>query len=308
VPSDQPTLQRLEVTAADAGVRLDAFLRGRLTGHSRSALVELIARGAVRVNGRRPSKGDTLMAGDQVEVALHAAAHGRAPDPALALTVLHEDDWLIAIDKPAGVPSHALRAGESGTIASALLARYPELRGVGYRELEPGLLHRLDTDTSGVLLAARSVEAFSALRALHEAGGIVKTYVALCAGELPAPQTLSAFLDASQRRVRVTTDPSQPGKPITTELIESEPHGDFSLVTLEATFAARHQIRAHLAALGYPIVSDPLYGGPALPNLTRHFLHAAKVSLVHPKTNKRLELTSRLPADLTAALVRSRSS
>ncbi len=293
-----------DVAEHEAGQRLDRFLRSRLPEHSRASVVELVERGAVRVNGRHAHKGTALRSGDRVELQADAQREGLAAAADVALRVLYEDDWLLAVDKPAGVPSHSLRPGETGTMASALVARYPELLGVGYRRLEPGLLHRLDNDTSGVLLAARTQESFAALRELHERGGIDKHYLALCAGEVSAPQLLQAFLDASQRRVRVAADALAGGKPIGTELVSSQRHGNLSLVDVRVAFAARHQVRAQLAALGHPIAGDTLYGGPALPGLTHHFLHASSVTLAHPLTKQRLVIEAALPDDLSALLTR----
>lgn len=300
--------ERLEVGAEAEGERLDRFLRARLPGPSRAALAELLAAGLVRINGRRGQKGTSLHAGDVVEVLAAAAASfteaEAAPDASVPLCVLYEDAFLIAVDKPAGVPSHPLRAGETGTMAGALLARYPELAGVGYGKLEPGLLHRLDTETSGVLLAARSAEAFERLRELHERGGIDKGYLALCAGRLARTGVQHGYLDASAKRVRVEHDFFVGGKPIETEIVRAEPyaHGALSLVEVRVSFAARHQVRAHLAALGHPIAGDATYGGPALPGLRRHFLHAGSVAFSHPWTGARVTITAPLPSDLRALL------
>jgi 23S rRNA pseudouridine1911/1915/1917 synthase len=312
-PATHTRLGALLASHEQQGQRLDAFVRERLPGHSRKAIADLFASARVRVNGRLARKGAMLAAGDRVEIDADSpaigAGSGAAPDAALALPVLYEDAWLIAVDKPAGIASAALRRGETGSAASGLLARYPELRGVGYGPLEPGLLHRLDTDTSGVLLAARTQAAFLALCQQHDACEITKTYLALCHGLLavPEPRTERAYLDASDRkrvRVRVLASEGQRevGKPIATQLVAAEPRGAFSLVTVRVQLAGRHQVRAHLAALGHPIVADELYGGERLLGLTRHFLHAASVQLAHPDTGRPLMLNAPLPADLAAAL------
>jgi 23S rRNA pseudouridine1911/1915/1917 synthase len=291
------------VSAQTAGQRLDAFLRGVTSGVSRAALTELISQGHVKVNGRRASKGQLLAAGDEVQLDAAARVQGAARDPSLVLDVLHEDAWLVAVNKPAGVPSHALRAGETGNVGSALLARYPEMREVGHRALEPGLLHRLDTDTSGVLLAARSREAFDALHALHVRGGIDKQYVALCAGQVTAPQDVRAYLDASTRKVRVSQVPWGQARAVQLRVLDTKALAGHSLVTVSAAFAARHQVRAQLAALGHPIAGDVLYGGPALAGLSRHFLHASRVQLEHPDTGKTLVIEAPLAADLAAVVL-----
>jgi len=289
------------VDAASDGERLDRFLRQRLPGLSRAALAERIKGRAVRVNGRPASKGQLLHAGDRIQTEPLAREPGPGPDPELPLRILHEDAWLVAVDKPAGVPSHALRAGERGTIASALLARYPEMALVGHRRLEPGLLHRLDTDTSGILVAARDAVSFERLRAAHLRGEIDKLYLALCSGRLE-PQLAHGFLSAEQRRVRVQREPGQRGKAIATEIVSCEARGEFSLVCVRVAKAARHQVRAHLAALGHPIAGDALYGGAAVPGLRHHFLHASAVTFLHPMLDQRVQLRAELPADLLGVL------
>jgi 23S rRNA pseudouridine1911/1915/1917 synthase len=296
--------RHISVGAADAGKRLDQVVRQLLPGLSRAALADAIASGLVRVNGRRASKGVLVQLGDvlQLELLEPSVGGGPAADPTLTLPVLYEDAFLVVVDKPAGVPSAALRTGERGTVASALLAHYPEMAGVGYRPLEPGLLHRLDTHTSGVLLAARDVDTFAALRLAHEHGEIGKSYVALCVGRVQAPQTVRGFLRADQRRVRVQSEPLTGARAVQLELVSSAPHGAWSLVEVHVPFAARHQVRAQLSAIGHPIAGDTLYGGPSLPELNRHFLHAAELRLRHPKTDQPLQVRAPLPAELQRAL------
>jgi 23S rRNA pseudouridine1911/1915/1917 synthase len=291
----------LEVDVAAAGQRLDRFLRERLPNLSRRALADLIQSGAVRVNGRRAAKGELLYLGDRVQTAALPQTEGPSPDPDLTLQICFEDSHFVAVDKPAGIPSHALRAGERGTVASALLARYPEMAGVGFRPLEPGLLHRLDTDTSGILIAARDTETFARLRLAHARGEIKKQYLALCSGQ-PEPQLARGFLLADRQRVRVSDAPVTGAKPIQTELEPLRVFGPYSLVRVQVAFAGRHQVRAHLAALGHPIVGDQLYGGAQMPSLTRHFLHASEVQLRHPHDGRALQLTAALPAELESLL------
>jgi 23S rRNA pseudouridine1911/1915/1917 synthase len=156
----------LDIEAGEAGLRLDVVLVRRVPGMSRAKAREMVEEGAIRVNGRSPRKGLRLTPGDHVVLARAPAPsdfHAR-PDPRTPLAIVHEDPWLVVVDKRAGVPSHPLREHELGTIAGALVARYPEMSGVGYRLREPGLLHRLDTDTSGLLMAARDELTFEALR------------------------------------------------------------------------------------------------------------------------------------------------
>jgi 23S rRNA pseudouridine1911/1915/1917 synthase len=283
------------------GERVDRFLRHAGRAGSRKALAEQLDRGVIRVNGARMKKGQRLRAGDVVS---GPASHigGALPDPEQPLDVLYEDAWVVVVNKPAGVPSHPLRPDERGTVASALVTRFPEMAGVGYRPLEPGILHRLDTETSGVMLAARDVSSFRALSLAHKRGEIDKRYLALCSGRLQAPQRVSAYLAADRRLVRVSDEPFEGSKPIETELVRADVHGDMTLVQVRVPYAARHQVRAQLAALGHPIAGDAAYGGPELAGLKRHFLHASEIEFPHPNRRERVRVAAELPADLRAAL------
>jgi 23S rRNA pseudouridine1911/1915/1917 synthase len=293
----------LDVQPEHAGQRLDQFLRSVLPHVSRAALRELFSQGHIRIRGqqRRAIKSASVAEGDVVEVSGVVLESGPAPDTELALEIVHEDRWLIAVDKPGGVPSHALRAGERGTVVSALLARYPELRGVGYRELESGLLHRLDNETSGILLAARDQASFELLQRAHVRGEFSKRYLALVAGH-PVPHTATAFLDAERRKVTVRSQTFGHAKPIVSQVLSSTACAEFSLVCVQVALAARHQVRAHLAHLGHPIAGDRLYGGPQIAGLERHFLHASELEFPHPVHGTRLRLRAELPEELRAVL------
>jgi 23S rRNA pseudouridine1911/1915/1917 synthase len=313
--STDGTALELEVDAEEVGQRLDRFLVARVPGMSRARARSLTADGRVRINGRRAKKGDRVGSGDQVRLdePPPASAWAAEPDPDLPLRVVHEDARVVVVDKDAGVPSHPLRPGETGTVAQALLARYPEMAGVGYGPREPGLVHRLDTDTSGLLVAARDTDAFERLRASLRQGAFDKGYVALCAGRLGAPQIVDwpiATDRSHPRRVRVCRDPGEAtrlrARPAETEVLEAEavpglPGGPFTYVTVRARMARRHQVRAHLAALGHPLAGDALYGGPALPGLDRHFLHASHLELPHPDGGV-VKVTAPVPEALKALL------
>ncbi|NNE20550.1 MAG: RluA family pseudouridine synthase, partial [Myxococcales bacterium] len=246
------------------------FLARRIPELSRARAKVLIATGEVRVDGRRVKKSYALKAGDRVtlEGMPGAVDFDATPDPGLALEVLLETDSYVVVDKPAGVPSHPLRAGELGTLAGALVARYPEMRGVGYRKREPGILHRLDTGTSGVMLAARDQQTFDELRRMLQAGEIEKRYLARCVGVVPAPLVIDTPIATDprdRRKVRVCTDPREVkrlgAQSASTEVLSSTPAENGSLVELRANNARRHQIRVHLASIGHPLLGDPLYGG-----------------------------------------------
>jgi 23S rRNA pseudouridine1911/1915/1917 synthase len=289
------------VSAEHDGERIDRFLRLAGRSASRAALAEQLERGEIRVNGARFKKGQRLRAGDRVSGARANLPVVAQPDPQ-PLEILHEDAWLVVANKPAGMPSHPLRAEELGTLASALLARYPEMAGVGHSPLEPGIMHRLDTDTSGVMLAARVGKTFHSLHAAHRRGEFDKRYLALCSGQLQAPRRIHGYLRADSKRVKVDADPFEGAKAIETEILSAKVHGEFCLVEVRVPFAGRHQVRAQLAALGHPIAGDGLYGGAQLAGLTRHFLHASELGFTHPHTHQQLRVHAELPMDLQRAL------
>jgi len=289
----------LRVTSEVSGSRLDWFVHKHVPGLSRRELQSLFRGGHVRLNGRLASKGVLVQSGDEIEIEGLPTQAGPSADSGLALRIIYEDAHLVAVDKEAGMPSHALRSGERGTVVSGLLARYPEMRGVGFREHESGLLHRLDNDTSGVLLAARDQVMFDQLRTPHERGEFDKRYLALVAGR-PEVGRVDAYLKADHRRVTVRALPFSGAKPISTDIISVAAFGDFSLLGIRVALAARHQVRAQLAALGHPIAGDAQYGGARLAGLGRHFLHASE--LTFPYAERQLTLRAPLPVELRRLL------
>jgi 23S rRNA pseudouridine1911/1915/1917 synthase len=231
-----------------------------------------------------------------------------------ALSVLFEDSQLLAVDKPPGVHSAPLRRGEGGTLLGLVLARYPEVAGLpGIKPVEPGLLHRLDRETSGILLVARTAEAFHSLRAAFEAGRVRKEYTALCACRIEARAGERLHLESrfapygrGGRRVRVLL-PDEEGKPAAqkasprlyrTEVEVLDRQGSWALVRASLLRGFRHQVRAHLAHLGLPIAGDGPYGVQAPPGAPeRLYLHASALELPHPASGKALRLSSPLPPE-----------
>ncbi|HVO40923.1 MAG TPA: RluA family pseudouridine synthase [Spirochaetia bacterium] len=233
------------------------------------------------------------------------------------LSVLYEDEWLIAVDKPAGVHTAPLRAGETGTLLDRVLSRFPEIsRLPGVKPVEPGLLHRLDQETSGVVVVARTEAAFRALRELFERGDAVKDYRAACRAEEGRliPSTLrieSRFAPRGpgRRMVRVVL-PGAAGKAreatrdiYTTEAGVEERRGTSALLSAVIRRGFRHQVRAHLSYLGLPIFGDDLYGVPAPAGApARMYLHACGISFAHPLRGGTVRIVSPLPDAFHAAL------
>lgn len=288
-----------DVSADEAGSRLDRFLVLRCPELGRRAAADFIERGLVRVGGRRAVKSQRLAAGDAVTLPLDFA-EAPAAQPELLLDVRLERADLVVVEKPAGQPSAPLVASELGSLAGALLARYPEMKGVGYRAREPGLIHRLDTRTSGLVIAARSSAAFEVLRAALESHRIDKRYLAIVEA-LRLPDELVIELPLMPGKSgRVVVAP-EGGAPCVSQLRTLERRGRFALVEVSASRAFRHQVRVHLAASGWPIAGDLDYGGALRPELSgRHALHASHVAWAGDERVPAFAVDSPLPDDLAA--------
>jgi len=294
----------LIVPEASGGARLDHFLRDAL--HlSRSRLSRIFQAGGITVDGRPAKKGQPVLPGQRVALASLPAAVTLEADPEMPLRLLHLDEDLIAVDKPAGAPSHPLRPQERGTVANALVARFPECAQASPDSREGGLCHRLDIGTSGVLLAARSRSAWDRVRSSFARQEVDKRYWALVTGPLPDEGEIDLPLrhrPGHPDRV----EPSAPGDAAARAARSSFQvlgrAGEFALVEVRIHTGVLHQVRAHLAALGCPVVGDPLYGGRDKPELGRFFLHAHSIELKHPSLGSSLRVVSPLPRDLADCL------
>lgn len=289
----------LEVPAEAAGERVDVWLAGALE-LPRTRVKELLERGAVRIGGRVPRKGDRTVAGARVEVTLPDEDPRPVPQPELPLSVIHLDPQLVAVDKPSGMPSHPLEPGERGTVVNALVARHPECADASADPREGGLVHRLDTLTSGVLLASRTGEAWRALREAFSGRQVDKRYLAVVTGPVAAEGEID--LPLRHRGDHVEPALSGGGREALTDFRALSRSGDASLLEVRIHTGVLHQIRAHLAAIGAPVLGDTDYGGRPFPGLERFFLHAARLGFSHPATGSRLELTAPLPDELRRAL------
>ncbi len=297
------------IPAALAGERIDRVV-ALLTGLSRASAAELVDRGDVVVGGSpitarsaRVHEGDELV----VTVPVAVADAGLEPDPSVAVPVVYEDDDVVVVDKPAGLVVHPGAGNQRGTLAHGLLARFPDLRGVGERD-RPGIVHRLDKDTSGLLMVARNEPARRALVAQLVARTVSRCYRALVWGH---PSSTRGAIDApigrsGRERSRMTV--SSVGRAARTgyEVVEtfSEPV-ETALLECRLETGRTHQIRVHLAAIGHPVVGDHRYGGARQSlSVPRFFLHAAHLGFDHPRRGEPLRFDSPLPADLAAVLGR----
>jgi 23S rRNA pseudouridine1911/1915/1917 synthase len=308
-----PPAHRLTVATDEDGMRVDRFLASRLPGASRAIVKRLFSEGAVIVAGKPRAKGDPVRRGEVVEVfapePLDRADWPPAANPDLVVPLLHADEDLLVVDKPAGMPCHPLRPDERGTVANALVARFPELVRAGDVAREAGLVHRLDTATSGVLVFARRRESFEDLVTQIRLGGSLKVYLALVEGDASGiSRRLEYPLVSRGRRVVALTDgrDHDEAQTATTVVEPVEVLGDATLVEARIRAGRRHQIRAHLAAAGHPIVGDVLYGAGATDLVERPFLHAHRIALASPSRGTPLQVEAPLPADLTSAIEASR--
>jgi 23S rRNA pseudouridine1911/1915/1917 synthase len=258
----------------DAGTRLDVLLARRL-GVSRGYARRLIERERVRIGGRTAAKGTLVRAGESLEVApFRHPDLGPAPAPELPVAILRQADGLVAVDKPAGRPTHALDCEETHTEQNAVLARFPEMLGVGEGGVRSGVVHRLDTFTSGVLVFALAGDAWRRARRAFDEQRVEKRYLARVHGRLASEIDCELRLEQRGDHVRVV---ARGGRVTRTLLRPLASFGETSLVEARPRTGHRHQIRAALAHLGTPVVGDRVYGSPA--RIGRHLLHATDLSI-----------------------------
>jgi 23S rRNA pseudouridine1911/1915/1917 synthase len=294
-------MRTIEVPVDAAGERLDAFLAGPLGSRARAQ--RLIEAGRVRLDGTVRPKRHRLAGGERVTV---DEADPGPPPPAgeASFAVAWEDRHLMVVDKPAGVVVHPAAGHRTGTLTQALAGR----AGGGDDPQRPGIVHRLDRDTSGLLVVARDDTVHRRLRAALTGRRMLREYVALVEGRPPARRgTIDAPLGRDRRaRTRMSVDTDEPRTAVTHfELERALPAATLLRVRLET--GRTHQVRAHFRAIGHPFAGDPEYGRPGLYGLRRQFLHAARLAFDHPVTGERVDVSSPLPDDLEAALERAKS-
>ena len=333
-----PEARTITVSIEAAGQRLDHFLAAQLEGVSRSRVQLLIDQGDVRVDGAHPKSSHKLRGGEEIVVTgePHPAPLKAEPED-IPLRISYEDDDIAVIDKPAGMMVHAGAAHTDdarsrGTLVNALLFRFRALSSTG-GELRPGIVHRLDKETSGLIIVAKNDRAHTRLAGQFSGREVHKTYIALVQGTVERDKgTITAAIARDPlRRTRMTTRPSENARSAVShyEVMErlTTRFGKFTLVRVRIESGRTHQIRVHMASIGHPVVGDTLYGAagqlteqqppgmaatrrkaaPELLRLDRNFLHAARLEFAHPVSRKRIELESPLPAELEDFLSRLRS-
>jgi 23S rRNA pseudouridine1911/1915/1917 synthase len=290
----------LTVPEGAAGERLDRFLSTLEGVGSRAAAERLLAEKRVRVNGAPQAKSHRLSAGDELTVEIPRSRPSELEPEQLDLRIAYEDEHLLVVDKPAGIVVHPSAGHTSGTLVHGLLGHAV----AGGEEAErPGIVHRLDRDTSGLLVVARSEEAHRRLQRLLRRRKLVREYLALVRGR---PRSRRGRIEAPIGRdrrdpTRISLDTDTPRDAVTSfEVVEMLPRHALLRVVLET--GRTHQIRVHLAAIDLPVSGDPTYGAAGDLGLGRQFLHAARLAFPHPFTGERVECESPLPADLQAAL------
>ena len=307
-------LVHLAAGEADAGERLDRFLAAALESQSpgtpslsRSEIQRLIKAGLVTVNGAPSKPAYRVEVGDSIAVRILAPEPETVAPEQIPLDVLYEDADLAAVNKPAGMVVHPAYGNRTGTLVNAALARWPEMRNVGGEE-RAGIVHRLDKDTSGVILLAKTPAALESLQRQFKRRSIYKRYLALVEG---IPSSSSGLIEAPlgrdpRRRKRIAV--VREGREAATRYDLIEEFDAHALLSVEPLTGRTHQVRVHLAWLGHPVVGDRIYGYRKQRfRLKRLFLHAAELHIDQPTTGQRLELKAPLPTSLESLLSKLRS-
>ena len=309
------SIHSIAVTDELEGTRLDRFLVSVLPNQSRSQIQRLIKDGKVLLAGKAAKANLAVKQGQTFEVEIPEAVDTDLQAEALPLPILYEDTDLLVVDKPAGMVVHPAAGHASGTLVNALLHHVDDLSGIG-GEKRPGIVHRLDRGTSGLMVVAKHDAAHEELSRQFHDREVEKEYVALVWGEVMAGRRIDAPIgrDPSNRKKMAAAAPNRVrrSREAVTRIVRAEHFGRTLTLAVVAIHTGRtHQIRVHLSTIGHPIVGDPLYGGVhrrvpgdlrAVTHLDRPFLHAAHLAFTHPADGRRMEFSSELPDDLQRVL------
>lgn len=302
----EPTEVRLTAGPDEEGRRLDVVVAGMAEVGSRAAAQRLISAGEVLVDGAPRPKRHALSAGEEIVARVPAEAPSELVPEDVPLSIVWEDEHLLVVDKPAGIVTHPSKGHDHGTLVHGLLGR--AIAG-GDDPMRPGIVHRLDRDTSGLIVVARTPRAHRRLqRALRERE-IERRYRALVHGTPPPALTIDRPIDRHPRNRTRMAVVHRDGREAVTHTHRLERIGAVSLLDVRLETGRTHQIRVHLEDAGFPVAGDPVYSRrPAPFGLKRQFLHAARLAFPHPETGEEIALESALPADLAAALTAARAA
>ena len=295
------------------GHRLDAWLSVVEPDLSRARIQDLIRSGRITLNGKSTKPSQSLISGQEIQINIPAAVEIELQPETIPLNILFEDSDLIVINKPAGMVVHPAAGHASGTLVNALLAHCPDLAGIN-GEKRPGIVHRLDRDTTGVMVVAKNDITMRSLTSQFKLRQTTKEYLALVWGHLnpPAGRTETLIGRNPRDRKKMCTKPDI-GRNAITNYETQEKFADTSLLRVRIETGRTHQIRVHMAFLGHSIVGDPQYGRPRhnilpVPVPTRQMLHAARLTLAHPSTGQVLSFEAPLPEDMNTLIHRLRNS
>lgn len=294
-----------ETEKEDSGRRLDVVVAERFPQISRSRIAHLAGEGRLLVDGAPRKPAFRVRPRQQVRLLIPPPEPSGLRPERIPLDVIYEDPDLLVVNKPAGLTVHPAPGHPGGTLVNAVLAHVPDLPGIG-GTLRPGIVHRLDKDTSGLLAVAKSEEAQRSLAAQLRARTIVRTYLAIVRGRVPQDEgRITAPLGRHPvRRKRIAVIPR--GRHAATQYMVLERFPRATLLACRLETGRTHQIRVHLLHIGHPVLGDPVYGGARVPELARQALHAARLEFVHPRTGTRLTFTSPVPDDIARLLARLR--
>jgi 23S rRNA pseudouridine1911/1915/1917 synthase len=304
--------ERLIASAEDEGTRLDRFLAARLPSLSRSQIQRLIRDGHVTLSRGRAKPGALVTDALVVNVSVPRPAPAVPEPESLPLRILYDDADIVVIDKPAGLVVHPGAGHARGTLVNALLHHVRGLSGIGGVE-RPGIVHRLDRGTSGVMIVAKHDAAHRSLARQFHDRTVVKEYVALVWGAIRQPRTISQPIGRDPKRREMMSSRARHARAAVTHVVAVEPFKNLTLVHLTISTGRTHQIRVHLSETGHAVVGDALYGGvrkhlPAhlasLNKIDRPFLHASKLTIAHPSDGRSMTFEAPLAEDLTAALAK----
>jgi len=297
------TLKEYRLVVDKPGTRLDKYVSEQYPELSRTRVQKLIADGRIKVNDRVVKAGLKLNAGDRLTISVPPPAPASLLPEAIPLNIVYEDDDLLVIDKPAGLAVHPAPGHASHTLVNAILSHLSSLPDTGDWQ-RPGIVHRLDKDTSGLMLVAKNSAAHLNLTDQFKARSVVKAYLVLVKGQLtPEDGVIEAPIGRDQRHpVRMAVVAEGSGREARTEYHVVSYMGNYALLEVRPETGRTHQIRVHLAAIGYPVVGDKMYGVKS-PYLSRQFVHASRLGFHLPSSGEYVEFESQLPPDLEQALM-----